>query len=230
MPEVYEVDLFAPDPYDVSALIISTWACPEDKEKTLRDRLYQSLCAVFIRNRVIDDREWAQQPQLIIPDQACRSLADIRRDTRTLIGRIKRRAIAGDIAAPFLQEAETGTVPPLPPGVGRLTLNRIVAYALPRHGFGEETNMRSRVWRPSKPVLHLCASWVTLSHEHFKENGARLNLLEVMRRPEFLALFLHRAELMEPLIDRSRLNISADELIKFRLLPKGGQKTGDFVN
>ena len=26
--EVYEVDLFAPDPYDVSALIISTWACP----------------------------------------------------------------------------------------------------------------------------------------------------------------------------------------------------------
>ena len=28
VPEVYEVDLNGPDPYDVTALIISTWACP----------------------------------------------------------------------------------------------------------------------------------------------------------------------------------------------------------
>ena len=85
-------------------------------------------------------------------------------------------------------------------------------------------NFQKRVWRPSRPVLHLCAAWVTLAQEHFNLHGKPLDALEAMRKPEFLAQFLHRAELMEPLIESSRLSVSADDLIRFRLLPAAGVK------
>ena len=117
-----------------------------------------------------------------------------------------------------------GIVPPLPPEVRHLSLNQIAAYALEGRGLADETNIKSRVWRPSQSVLHLCAAYVTLAQGHFKEHGLVLDPLEATRRPEFLALLLYRAQLMEPLIERSRLNISADDLIRFRLLPKGGSK------
>ena len=115
-----------------------------------------------------------------------------------------------------------GIVPPLPPKVRSLSLNQIAACALEERGLADETNMKSRVWRPCRSVVHLCAAYVTLAQEHFKEHGVELDPLEATRRPEFLALLLYRAQLMEPLIERSRLNIGADDLIRFRLLPKGG--------
>ena len=224
MPEVYEVDLFATDPYDVSALIISTWACPEDKEKALRERLYLSLCSLFIRDSARRGAEWAQRPQLIIPNQACRAEDDIRSDVKTLERRFKDRMTAGRMVVAFLQEVEMGTVPPLPPRVDRISINEMAGYALEGRGIVDRTNMKSRVFRPSRRVLHLCAAWVTLAQEHFAEHGEPLEPVEAMRKPEFLALFLHRAQLMEPLIERSRLNLTAADLIRFRLLPKGGSK------
>lgn len=224
MREAYEVDLHAPDSYDVSALIISLWLCPEEEEKVRRESIYMSLCSWFIRDRASREPKWAERPQWIIPNQACWAEKNIRADLNSFVRRLRDRVAAGDIAIPFLQEAETGKKPKLPPEVRRLTLNEIVDFALPRHGMPDAGNLKSRVWRPSRPVLHLCAAWVTLAQEHFKEHGTPLDPMEAMLDPGFLERFLRRAELMEPLIERSRLSVSADELIKFRLLPNAGVK------
>ena len=94
-------------------------------------------------------------------------------------------------------------------------------FVLEEHGMADVDNLKSRVWRPSRSVAHLCAAWVTLAQQHFAEHGAVLNPIEAMRRPEFLALFLYRAELIEPLVERSRLNIAVEDLIRFRMTPKG---------
>ena len=224
MPEVYEVDLNGPDPYDVTALIISNWASPEDKVTALRERLYLSLCSWFIRDRARREPDWAQRPQLIIPNQACRKEDDVRSDVKTLERRFKDRMTAGRMVVAFLQEVETGTVPPLPLRAERVSINEMAGYALDGRGIVDRTNMKSRVWRPSRRVLHLCAAWVTLAQEHFAEHGEPLEPVEATRKPEFLALFLHRAQLMEPLIERSRLNLVVSDLIRFRLLAKGGSK------
>ena len=218
MRETIYVDLYTPDPYEVSACIISTLACPEDKEKATRERLYLSLCSLFIRDRCVRKPEWGKRPQLIIPSQACRSEADIQRDFRTLQRRLKDRATAGHLAAAFAMEVERGEVPELPRGVDNLSLNKMAAHMMEERGIAEETNFLSRIWRPSRSVIHLCTAWATLAQEHFKENGTELDLLEAARRPEFLALLIYRAELMEPLFARSRLKIGADELIKFRMV------------
>lgn len=59
MRECYEVDLFAPDPFEVSALIISNWAWPGVSETSGRERLYLSLCSWFIRDRAGREPNWA---------------------------------------------------------------------------------------------------------------------------------------------------------------------------
>lgn len=223
MRETINVDLYAPDPYEVAALIISALACPEEKEKAARDRLYLSLCSFFIRERCAREPEWGKQPQLVIPNQACRAETDIRRDFRTLERRLVDRVTAGHMAAAFLLEAELGKVPGLPPGVADLSVNNMAAYLAEERGISDDKNFLTRVWRPSRSVLHLCTAWATLAQEHFKEKGTKLDLLESARRPEFLALLLYRAERMEPLVAGSRLNISTDDLIKFRMV-RGGVK------
>jgi hypothetical protein len=226
MRECYEVNLYAPDPYEVSALIISSWAWPGAGaiETAGRERLYLSLCAWFIRDRAAREPEWAQQPQWINPNQACRADADIKRDRRTLDRRITDRVTAGHMAIPFLLAAETGAVDTLRPNMSRLSVNRQATSAKSERGIAHSENLESRVWRPSRPVLHLCAAWAVIAQEHFKENGTPLVLNGAMRRPEFLALLVHRAQLIEPLLERSQLKIAPDELIRFRLV-RGGVKT-----
>jgi len=221
MREIFEVDLSAPDLFEVAALVISTWAWPGATEAAGRHRLYLSLCSWFIRDHAARDPEWAQQPQWIRPDQACRADADIKQDRRTLDTRIKDRVTAGHMAIAFLQEAETGTVPKLPPGVARLSVNQLAGHAQRERGIADLANIKTRVWRPSLPVIHLCAAWAVIAQEHFNEHGTRLVLDQVMRRPEFLALLIYRAQLYEPLVERSRMNISSDELIRFRPM-RGG--------
>lgn len=224
MGEIYHVDLFSPDAYIVSALVIASWVCPEDKDKTLREQLHLTLCSRFIRDRMRREPEWAQKPQRLIPNVACRSENLLRRDVRTFERRFKDRATAGHMAVPFLLEAETGEAPKLPPGVKRLSVNQLAGDALEGRGIADEANLKSRVWRPSRKVIHLCTAWCTLAQEHFNESGTPLDPMEAMLGPGFLGLMLYRAHLMEPLVERSRLSIKADDLIRFRLVPKGSLK------
>ena len=224
MGEIYNVDLFSPDAYIVSALVIASWVCPEDKDKTLREQLHLTLCSRFIRDRMRREPEWAQKPQRLIPNVACRSENLLRRDVRTFERRFKDRATAGHMAVPFLLEAETGAVPELPPGVERLSVNQLAAHAVEGRRLADETNFKSRVWRPSRKVIHLCTAWAVLAQPHFEEHGTALDPVEALLRPSFLELMLLRAEGMEPLVESSRLNIKADDLIRFRLVPKGSLK------
>jgi hypothetical protein len=220
--DTHYVDLFSRYPYEVSSLVIASWACPLEKEKVLREQLYLTLCARFIRDRIRREPEWAKLPHLLIPNLTCRSEDLLRRDVRTLERRFKDRATAGHMAVAFLLEAETGAQPPK--GVDRLSINKLAGQALEARGMADEANLKSRLWRPSRSVIHLCAAWAVLAQEHFREHSTPLDPMEAMLRPGFLALMLLRAERMETLVERSRLNINADNLIRFRLVRKGALK------
>jgi hypothetical protein len=226
VPGVYEVNLYTPDTHEVAALIISAWACPTDKptDTELREQLYLSLCSLFIRDRAARDPDWAQQPQWINPNQACRAEKNIQRDIRTLGRRIKDRVAVGNIAVAFLQEAETGITPELAKDLGGLSINKMSEYALEGRKISDTVNFKSRIWAMSRPVVHLCAAWAVTAQEHFKEYGTQLDLIDSMRRPEFLAPLLHRAAAYEPLVERSAMTIAADELIRFRLVRGGFKK------
>jgi hypothetical protein len=223
MREIFEVDLDGPQPFEVPALLISAMAWPgaDDADVVRRHRLYLSLCAWFVRDQAARDPDWASQVQWIRPDYAWRDPTEIAKDIRTLERRLRDRVIAGHMAIAFLKEAETGEVPPLPKGVLRLSLNELAKRAADELGFEGAENLETRVWRASRPIIHLCAAWCTLAQERFNVGGKQVDFGEAMRSSAFLAEIIRRAELYEPLLERSRLEITPDELISFRLAPAG---------
>ena len=218
MREIYQVDLAGPQLFEVSALLISNLAWPGPHEAAGRERLYLSLCAWFIRDQAARDPQWAGRPQLIRPDYACRAEAYIKRDVRTLDRRLRDRVTAGRMAIAFLKEAESGALPKLPSGAARLSIKQLAASVHVDLGFRDAENVPTRVWRPSLPVIHLCAAWAVTARDVWNATGGEDVMLdEVMRQPTFLASLIHRAELYEPLLEASRLKISPDALIRFRL-------------
>jgi hypothetical protein len=210
MRDIYQVSLAGPHLFEVSALLISNLAWPGSQEAAGRERLYLSLCAWFIRDQAARDPDWAGRPQWIRPDYACRADDAIKRDVRTLERRLKDRVTAGHMAVAFLKHAETGAAP--------LSIIGQADAVREDRGLIEAENIPARVCRPSLPVIHLCAAWATTAQEVWNATGARLVLDQVMREPAFLAAIIRRAEIYEPLLQASSLEISPDSLIRFRVI------------
>ena len=213
----YEVDFGGSQPFEISALILANLARPGEAEAKARVELYGSLLSWLIRDRCSRDPEWGNSPQLIIPVYMCRSERLIERDMRTVWRCMRDRLIAGHMAVAFLKEAETGIAPKLPNGMKRLSINEIATSVASDIGIMDAGNLETRVWRPSLPVLHLCAAWAVCVQEYKRERGLDLMINISFMDEQFLRLLLERAELYEPLLERSRLKIKPEKLTRFRI-------------
>lgn len=213
----YEVDFEGSQPLEISALILANLARPGEADAKARVELYRSLLSWLIRDRCSRDPEWGENPQRIIPAYMCRDERLIERDMRTVWRRVRDRLVAGHMAVAFLKEAETGIVPKLPNGIKRLSINELATSVASDIGMMDAGNVETRVWRPSLPVLHLCAAWVVCVQECKRERGLDLMINTAFMDEQFLRLLLGRAELYEPLLERSRLKIKPEKLTRFRI-------------
>jgi len=125
--------------------------------------------------------------------------------------------VAGRMAMAFLQRAELGSAHRLPKGLKRLSLNEMAAYVSEDAGQADTTNVLNRIWRPSRPVIHLAAAAARI--------GQRLHQLG---QPTRLESFLFSRELVEKVVtDAERLRgliakdpefpVKVDQLVQFRL-------------
>ena len=130
--------------------------------------------------------------------------------------RLKDRTTAGLAVLPFLREAYSKTPQVFPSGK-TLSVHQMSEVLLPERKISEIANFESRVWRPSLPVLHLCAAWVTIARDHYDGLGKNLELNKIIFDREILALWLDLAEAYVPLLERSRLNVAPDQLIRFEM-------------
>jgi hypothetical protein len=213
----YEVDFEGSQPFEISALVLANLARPGEAEAKARDELYQSLLSWLIRDRCGRDPEWCEKPQRIIPVYMCRSERLIERDMRTFWRCLRDRLIAAYMVVAFLKEAESGVVPKLPNGMKRLSINEIATSVASDIGMVDAGNVETRVWRPSLPVIHLCAAWAVCVQECKRERGLDLMTNIAFMDEQFLRLLLERAELYEPLLERSRLKIKPEKLTRFRI-------------
>ena len=217
MPERFIVKFDDENLFEVSALFLSVVARPEPDGDGERRALYKSLCAWMLRERCEADPLWAEQLQRIIPAQACRPEAYIRHDLKKLSDRLKKRLTAGHMAIAFLSKAETGVKPKLPKGVTRVSISALSAGVAEDVHMTEAGNVRTRVWAPSRPVIHLCAAWAATLQEAGPATAARAFLTGAIRERGFLETVLARAETYVDLLGHSELMIPRDEL--FRLIP-----------
>ena len=204
--------------YEVGAWLVTWLAYPgenkDDDEE--RSHVHASLCARTLRALCETDLDWATSPQLVKPIYALRSERDCNRDLRQLERRLRHRMIAARMAYPFLQEAESGAVPALPPSVKRLSINAMAELVRGDAGYSDPENVETRIWRPSLPVIHLASA--AHGYLHLGAEHEALRHGPIVTRREVIEYLIRSAEYCEALVVKSRhLHANADKLIKLRL-------------
>ena len=216
MERVFEVDFAGSNPLEVSALFLSLVARPGATEVAEQQNLYGSIYAWMLRERCIREPQWAAQPQHLVPLYACRSEGVILRDLKTLDRRLRDRLTAGHMAMAFLMKAETGATPKLPGNAKRLSINEISTTVLGDLKMADGVNVLSRVWKPSLPVIHLCAAWAQRLQSAGPQTSGQPHLSGAITAPLFLRSVLELAEGFVPLLEKIHLNIDPKTLIRIR--------------
>lgn len=221
MSELFEVDLGPPLSFEIPALLLSVLATPKPGET--RDDLYESICIWLIQQRCMREPDWSRVELPVKPLLFTVSERDRRSDFRTLEGRLRHRISAGHMAIAFLMEAASGELPELPNGVTRLSINQMAAAMAEELGLSDAGNVESRIWRPSLPVLHLCAALATRLNLTRQQTGRLPGIDELYGDNGLLPAVLEAAEQFEDLLEKCRLKIAAEKLVRFRVLRVGSK-------
>jgi hypothetical protein len=215
---IHCIDFNRLEVYEAGALLVTLLAYPgeskDDDEQ--RSRVHACLCACTLRARSETDPDWATSPQLVKPIYTLQSERDCVRCLRQLKRRLRDRMVAARMAYPFLREVDTGEAPELPPSVKRLSINAMSELVLEDAGYNEPENVETRIWRPSRPVIHLASAVHGYLHLHAEIEA--LGLAPLLTRRDVIEYVIRSAEHCESLVARSRhLRVNADKLIKLRL-------------
>jgi hypothetical protein len=204
--------------YEAGALLVTLLAYPGESrhDDERRSRVHASLCACTLRALYETDLDWASSLQLVKPTYAFQTERDYQRGLSQLKRRLRDRMIAARIAYPFLKEAENGEVPKLPSSVKRLSINAMSELVLKDAGYSEPENVETRIWRPSRPVIHLASA--VHGYLHLGAENEALGLGPLISRRDVIEYLIRTAEYCERLVASSRhLRVNADKLIKLRL-------------
>jgi hypothetical protein len=204
--------------YEAGALLLAYLAYPgeDGHDDQRRGQVHASLCACMLRARYEVAPDWGSLPLLIKPVYALQTERDRNQGLRQFKRRLRDRMIAARMASPFLEEAATGEAPELPPSLKRLSINAMSELVLEDAGYNEPENVEARIWRPSRPVIHLASAVHGYLHLGTEIEAHFLRLLLDCR--EVIEQVVRKAEYYESLVASSReLHVDAEKLIKFRL-------------
>ncbi len=186
--------------YECTATLLAVLAAPRDDER--RGELHASLCARALHARFrADPDNW--EPILVKPPHAFRDLKLVDRDMKLVAKRLTERMNAARMAIAFLREVELGHPVPLPAGVRRLSINEMAAFVAEDAGQSDAANVKSRIWRPSLPVIHLAvaAAYVArLLERHGAEGGidillwSRDRVTSIVEYAEYLETLVAKCE------------------------------------
>jgi hypothetical protein len=213
------LDFHRHEVYEPGAILATLLAYPglNDTDAT-RGRLHRTLCGLTLLARREMDPEWAAAPQLIKPIYAYVNEQAMEQALRTLERRLRDRMVAARMAIPFLKQAQDGQTPDLPPGATRLSLNEMAVLGCEDVGQSDPQNVKSRIWRPSVPVIHLAAATAVLGQEILRWAAQPLHLGYLVQTQWMIERIVRQAEEFEALIAKSQyLHIDPENLIRVRL-------------
>ena len=217
----FVLDFSALETYECGAVLLTLLAYPADASDTHRAALHASLCSEYLRDRYANAADEAV-PQLMKPIYAFRRERDIKKDMKTFKRRLRDRLVAARIIIGFLQEASGNTVR-LPPGVTRLSLNQLSALVQMDANQTDPENVKSRVWRPSIPVVHIAAAVAVVLNDSVRAGAVETSWGDILASRSITQQIVNYSQLFDFYIEnseriRSQLHISSDKLIKLRLV------------
>jgi hypothetical protein len=219
-PRQFALDFTRCTSYECGATLLTLLAYPEPAagEEALARR-HQSLCHLHLLDKSHTDETWSIAPQQIKPCYAFVDVVQIQKDLRQFDRRIRDRLQASKMANLFLCEAPQNTVPPLPGGIARLSLNEVshvLADDVP--GF-VPSNVESRIWRPSLPVIHIAVALDLMLRRLDATDGNLLHPYRLIGRAEVVQDIVNDAQFIAELFYKSRsLKIAENTLIELHLV------------
>jgi len=202
--------------YEAGALLVTLLAFPDASDEA-QGKVHASLCNYALKIGNALEPELTILPQAIKPFYAFRSERDCNRDLRTLARRWRDRMVAGRMGIAFLKEALPGQVLELPRTMKRLSINQLAELVLDDTRFTDPHNVETRIWRPSRPVVHLASAiqvYLTLR----EADKPRIGLETLLLNRAMIESVVLGAAYHEILMAQSRhLRFDPEKMIKIRL-------------
>lgn len=206
--------------YEAGAVLLSVLAWPEmiGDDRAMGQR-HAALCQMYLAARSDADPGWANRPQLIKPLYFTQPERRVRRFDRELHGRLDDRMVAARVAIPFLRVA-AGQEANLPGHVKRLSLEQVTELVLPDRLTRERDpkNFQTRVWRPSRPVIHIASAIAVILNEAERQ-AVQVTVGDFLLRSDLIADVVGLSERYAVLIpDVPGLDMQPEKLIRLGLV------------
>ena len=211
------VPLNSGETYEAGAVMLCALLWPDflTDDKAAGER-HLAVCQDYLTRRAASDPEWAAQPHPIRPIYYTTAPQMMKRIDRDLQIRLRDRLIAAKMVVGFLQQA-SGFQVKLPSCVVRLSVAEMAKAVATEAGQVEITNIKGRLWRESKPVLHIAAAFAVVTHDAERQ-GRHVTYLDFIGSRELIKSVIDASREYEALLlTLDRLKITPESLVRLHL-------------
>jgi hypothetical protein len=199
--------------FECGAALLALLAFPSATD-TEREEIATSLCASHLRAMF---EESGNPNESVKAKYAFRDEKTVREDLKKLDRSVRDRMVSAYVAIAFLQKA-VGHPPKLPRDVKRLSLNQLSEFAMKQANQSVPQNFRTRVWRPSVPVIHLAAGVAVAVSNRERTGNEKISYGSLMVDKKFLGEVLTNTKQYRSIIENNRLPINPKKLVLIRLV------------
>ena len=206
--------------YEAGAVLFSYLAYPEPGvgDDAQRADARAALCNRALHAIGNEDENWRWSVQSLAPAYLLMSDREVARVLRRFDRLIEDRLTAARMAIPFLQEAETGAPAKVPERSTPGSIAQMAEFVLPGTTENDPVNVRSRIWSPSLPVLHIAVATEIAFSLALKANVPKLAATDLVRSPDLIRFVVSEAEKYEVLLTLApKLELALERLVRFRL-------------
>jgi hypothetical protein len=213
----YTIDFERNEVIECGAMLLALIAYPEDDaNETRRCNSFGSLCAFALRARYENTAE-ENVPQSMKPIYAFRSETTVEREVKALQRLLRDRMVAAKMAIVCLKALVQGSDFEPPKGLKRLSLNQLSEFVLTDAGQQDAGNVETRIWRRSRPVVHLAAATAVVI-DQLERAGRKIDFRHFLTERSIVEAVVRHAKEYEPLVAACpQLRVSGDELVQVRL-------------
>ena len=215
------IDLADASTYEAGATLLVVLAWPEALDDgDAMGRRHAAICQMYLMARAEGDTEWANEPQLIKPLYLSRPLSEVAAIDRQLRRRLQSRMVAARMIMPFLVEADGSGVTPKWPARS-VSVNKMAERVLPDTTESDPSNVKSRVWRASWPVIHLAAA-VAVAIQQGEVDEEPISIVNFLADPALIHWVVDvAAGFAQAIPNLRRLHIKAEQLVNLQVVKRG---------
>lgn len=218
---IVPIDFSRLEIYEIGALIVTvlTHSAPGDTDE-VRGDVHAYLCKWALGARAAQGGQWILTPRPIKPLYAAFPDDAGPKISRKLNQRFSQRMLAAQMVIPFLRQAVEGRVPKMDPQPARLSINAMAERVLPASNESDPGNVETRIWRPSRSVIHLAAAVAVAQNDHTGTSDTPLSYDQLLWDEKLLQSILEQAELYESIlaqcVAKEQLSLELAQLIRLR--------------